>query len=347
MPRGLYGGGAGLSPAPGEVSAVARPGPDGRPEGRRNSETPRAAARGVSSFVEPLRTLADRIGSTPLVPLPSPTPGVEILGKAEWMNPGGSVKDRPAWSMVREALEDGRLRGRRLLDASSGNTAIAYAMLGAAGGFGVTLCVPESASRERIRTLRAYGVDLVLTDPMEGSDGAIRRARELADEAPGRFWYADQYDNPANPRAHRESTGPEIHREVGEELTHFVAGLGTTGTLMGTGAYLRAHLPDVRLVGVEPAEALHGIEGLKHLETAIRPGIWDEGVCDGRMAVGTEDAREGARRLAREAGLFVGVSAGAAWVAARRVARRIGRGTVVTILCDGGDRYLSEEWWEA
>jgi cysteine synthase B len=272
---------------------------------------------------------------------------VEILGKAEWMNPGGSVKDRPAWSMVREALEEGRLPGRRLLDASSGNTAIAYAMLGAAGGFGVTLCVPESASRERVRTLRAYGAELVITDPMEGSDGAIRRAREMAAESPDRFWYADQYDNPANPRAHYRTTGPEIVEQSEGALTHFVAGLGTTGTLMGTGRYLREHHPEVRLVGVEPAEALHGIEGLKHLETAIRPGIWDDGVPDVRIAVGTEDAREGARRLAREAGLFVGASAGAAWVASRRLAERVGRGTVVTILCDGGDRYLSEEWWEA
>jgi len=343
----VYGTGTGLSPAHGEVSAVARPGPVGRPEGRRNSETPRAAARGVSSFPEPLRTLVGRIGGTPLVPLPSPVPGVEILGKAEWMNPGGSVKDRPAWSMVREALEEGHLPGRRLLDASSGNTAIAYAMLGAAGGFGVTLCVPESASRERVRTLRAYGAELVITDPMEGSDGAIRRAREMAAESPDRFWYADQYDNPANPRAHYRTTGPEIVEQSEGALTHFVAGLGTTGTLVGTGRYLREHRPEVRLVGVEPAEALHGIEGLKHLETAIRPGIWDDGVPDERISVGTEAARQGARRLAREAGLFVGVSAGAAWVASRRLAERVGHGTVVTILCDGGDRYLSEEWWEA
>jgi cysteine synthase B len=304
--------------------------------------------RGGDPAGEPLRTLVGRIGGTPLVPLPSPEDGGRILGKAEWLNPGGSVKDRPAWSMVREALADGRLQGRRLLDASSGNTAIAYAMLGAAGGFGVTLCVPESASRERVRTLRAYGAELEVTDPMEGSDGAIRRARELAEEEPGRFWYADQYANPANPRAHYRGTGPEIWREVGDELTHLVVGLGTSGTLMGTARFLRERLPGLTVVAVEPAEPMHGIEGLKHMETAIRPPIFDEGLPDLRREVATEAAQEATRRLARTSGLFVGVSSGAAWIAARRVAAEGGRdATVVTVLPDGGGRYLDEPWWSA
>ena len=294
-----------------------------------------------------LRALGEAIGGTPLLPLPSPRAGVRLLGKAEWMNPGGSVKDRPAWSMVREAWRDGALPGRRLLDASSGNTAIAYAMLGAAGGFGVTLCVPESASEERIRTLRALGAELLLTDPMEGSDGAIRRARALAEDRPERFWYADQYHNPANPRAHRQGTGPEIWRDTGGAVTHLVAGLGTTGTLMGTGRWLRERRPDVRLVGVEPETPLHGIEGLKHLETALRPTIFDADLPDLRIAVATEDAQEATRTLARETGLFTGVSSGAAWASARRVAEEVDAGTVVVILPDGGGRYLSERWWTA
>ncbi len=306
----------------------------------------RAAGGGAGRpMPEGLRALGEAIGGTPLLPLPSPRPGVRILGKAEWTNPGGSVKDRPAWTMVREAWREGHLPGRRLLDASSGNTAIAYAMLGAAGGFGVTLCVPESASEERIRTLEAYGADLLLTDPMDGSDGAIRRARELAEERPDRFWYADQYDNPANPLAHREGTGPEIWRDTRGGVTHLVAGLGTTGTLVGAGGWLRERRPDVRLVGVEPDAPLHGIEGLKHLETAIRPAIVDDGLPDVRLAVATERAQEAARRLARETGLFAGVSSGAAWAAAREVAEGLEEGRIVVILPDGGGRYLSERWW--
>jgi len=256
------------------------------------------------------------------------------------------VKDRPAWAMVREALARGDLDGRRLLDASSGNTAIAYAMLGAACGFGVTIFLPGSASEERVRTLRAYGAELEVTDPLEGSDGSIRRARERAGERPAEYWYADQYGNPANPRAHYETTGPEIWRQTRGRVTHFVAGLGTTGTLVGTGRYLRERSPGVRVVGVEPATALHGIEGLKHLETAIRPGIFDPDVEDERIAVETEAAQAEARRLARAHGVFVGISSGAALHAARRLARRIGRGTVVAVLPDGGGRYLSEGWWE-
>jgi cysteine synthase B len=295
---------------------------------------------------EPLRSLAARVGDTPLLPLPSPPGGARVAGKAEWMNPGGSVKDRPALAMVREALAAGELDGRRLLDASSGNTAIAYAMLGAAGGFGVTLCVPGSASDERTRTLRAYGAELVVTDPLEGSDGAVREARRLADRRPGDFWYADQYSNPANPRAHRRTTAPEIWAQTDGEVTHVVVGLGTTGTAMGVARFFGERAPEVRVVGVEPAGGLHGIEGLKHLETAETPAIFDPSLLDGRRRVETERAQEGARRLAREAGVFAGVSSGAAWSAARDVARAAGDGTVVALLPDGGGRYLSEAWWD-
>lgn len=292
------------------------------------------------------RALVGRIGDTPLLPLPSPRRGVRVLGKAEWLNPGGSVKDRPAWSMVREALEDGRLEGRRLLDASSGNTAIAYAMLGSAIGFGVTLCLPENASPERKRTLRAYGAELVLTDALEGSDGAIRRARELARAEADRYWYADQYGNPANPDAHYRSTGPEIWRQTGGGVTHLVAGLGTSGTLAGAGRHLKERKPELELVGVEPTTGFHGIEGLKHMETALTPGIYDPQLPDRRIRVATEEAQAACRELARGAGLFVGISSGAAWAACRRLARDLEEGTVVAVLPDGGARYLSEPWWE-
>lgn len=305
----------------------------------------RAGAR-AGPLASAARALVERIGDTPLLPLPSPSPTVRVLGKAEWMNPGGSVKDRAAWWIVRGGLERGHLPTRRLLDASSGNTAIAYAMLGAAAGFGVTLCLPANASRERFRTLEAYGAELVVTDPLEGTDGAIERARELEAAEPERFWYADQYGNDDNWRAHYEGTALELWRQTAGGITHFVAGLGTTGTLVGSGRRLRELDPGIRIVGVEPAEALHGLEGLKHLTTARVPPIWDPDVADERLAVETEDGRRHATRLAREAGLFVGPSAGAAYAGALRVAARLQHGVVATVLPDGGDRYLSEPWRE-
>ena len=291
------------------------------------------------------RALVAAIGETPLVPLPSPRPGVQILGKTEWLNPGGSVKDRAAWSIVRAGLWSGDLEGRALLDASSGNTAIAYAMLGAAIGFKVSLCVPRNASPERLQTLSAYGARPILTDPLEGTDGAILEARRLAEEEPERYWYADQYGNPANWRAHYEGTALEVWRQTGGGMTHFVAGLGTTGTLVGVGRRLRELSAKVRIVGVEPAEALHGIEGLKNLDAALRPAIFDADVPHERLRVTTEEALLWSRRLAREHGLFVGASSGAAYAACLQVAERLETGVVVTVLPDGGARYLSEEWW--
>ncbi len=313
----------------------------------------------------------ERIGGTPLLPLPSPREGVRVLGKAEWMNPGGSVKDRTAWSIVRGALERGDLVARRawtevpgpsdgrsdrpngsrpppaprLLDASSGNTAIAYAMLGAALGFGVTLCLPENASRERRLTLAAYGAEVVLTDEMEGTDGAADMARDMAEREPDRFWYADQYGNPDNWRAHYEGTAAEIWEQTGGSITHLVAGLGTTGTLVGSARRLRELAPGVRVVAVEPDAPMHGLEGLKHLPTARTPDIYDPSLIDERLRISTDEARRAASELAEEAGLFVGPSAGAACAAARRVAAGLESGTVVTVLPDGGARYLSEAWW--
>lgn len=310
---------------------------------RHGTRLRRERRRRVAARLPPrLLALGAEIGETPLLPLPSPRKEVRVFGKAEWMNPGGSVKDRPAWNIVRAAFEAGHLPRRRLLDASSGNTGIAYAMLGAAGGFGVTICLPGSASRERRLTLEALGAELLITDPLEGTDGAIEEARALAEREPDRFWYADQYANDQNWRAHYEKTGFEIRWQLKGRITHFVAGIGTSGTLVGAGRRLRQLVPGIRIVGVEPAEPLHGIEGLKHLATAIRPRIYDPTVADETVFVETETAREQARRLARDAGLFVGISSGAAFAAALRIAAGLERGTVVTVLPDGGERYLSD-----
>ena len=285
------------------------------------------------------------IGRTPLVRLSrlEPRPGVEIYAKLESRNPGGSVKDRAASSIIRDALERGVLtHGRTILDATSGNTGIAYAMLGAAIGFPVKLCVPSNVTRERQRLLKIYGAQVVWTDPMDGSDGAIREARRLYAADPERYFYADQYNNQANWRAHYETTGVEILEQTGRRITHFVAGLGTSGTFMGTSRRLRHEKPDVKLISMQPDSPLHGLEGLKHMATAIVPGIYDPTLADENLTIDTESAWNMLRRLAREEGLFAGVSGAAALVAARRVAATLDRGVVVTILPDGGDRYLSE-----
>jgi len=305
--------------------------------------------------------IVDLIGYTPLIRLRRITrhlpESIEIYGKAEWFNPGGSVKDRPAWNIVRTAIERGELHGgKRLLDATSGNTGIAFAMIGAALGFGVTLCVPANVSTERKRILKAYGAEVIYTDPLESSDGAIRKARALYAQHPDRYYYADQYNNPANWQAHYETTGVEIWQQTEGRITHFVAGLGTTGTFVGVGRRLREYRRDIQLIALQPDSPFHGLEGLKHLETAIVPGIYDPTLADANLAISTEDAYAMARRLAREEGLLVGVSAAAAVVGSLRVAEAILRdaetrreephAVIVTILCDSADKYLSERFWD-
>lgn len=297
-------------------------------------------------FAEP--DLWGLVGNTPLIPCPPVRPSARppLFLKCEWFNPGGSVKDRPALFILRDGIARGELPAKRLLDASSGNTAIAYAMLGAAAGIGVTVCVPANASAERKALLEMYGAEVVLTDPLDGSDGAIRAARELTAAHPDDFWYADQYNHPANALAHSLTTAEEIWRQTGGRITHLVAGLGTTGTLMGTGRRLRELKPAIELVAVQPDGPFHGLEGLKHLATAIVPGIYDPALADRTEFVATEDAEETVRRLAKQAGLFVGWSTGAAVVAAERIlaARPPDRPTavVVVIAPDSGMRYVSE-----
>lgn len=294
-----------------------------------------------------VKGLEDLVGNTPLLPLrrtgASLSPQVEVLAKAEWFNPGGSIKDRAALNIIRTALADGDLDGRRLLDATSGNTGIAYAMFGAAFGIPVTLAMPANASRERVYMLRALGAELILTDPQEGTDGAIRKVRELLAAHPDRYFHANQYDNPANWEAHYLSTGPEIVQQTAGRVTHFVAGMGTTGTLMGVGRYLREYNPQIEIIGVQPDSPLHGLEGMKHLETAIVPKIYDPHLPDRLIVVRTEDAHAMVRRLAREEGLFVGVSSGANAAAALRVAEELEAGVVVTVFPDAGYKYLSDD----
>ena len=274
-------------------------------------------------------------------------PGVRILGKAEWYNPGGSVKDRPALWMIRDGEKSGELGpGKVILDATSGNTGIAYAWIGASLGYRVKLCMPKNASEERKKILRAYGVEVVLTDPGEGSDGAIREARRLYAEDPERYFYPDQYKNPANPRSHYESTAPEIWEQTDGEVTHFVAGLGTSGTFVGTSTRLREYNPDIKVISFEPDSPFHGLEGMKHMASAIVPEIYDPTIADQNFGTPTEDAYDMVKRLAREEGILVGISAGAAVATSLRVARELESGVVVTVLCDSADKYLSESFWE-
>ena len=296
----------------------------------------------------PVHPLLDRIGHTPLVELQRiPPPGVAVHAKIEAANPGGSVKDRAARGIVLDAFERGWLPGRRLLDSTSGNTGIAYAMLGAALGCGVTLCLPASASPERKRILRVYGAEVIETDAGEGSDGAQLKARELARTRPEQFVYVDQYANAANPMAHETGTGPEILAQLdGRALDLFVAGLGTTGTFVGVSRFLRRASPGTLCVAVEPDEGLHGIEGLKHLGTAIVPAIFEPEMVGRHESVATEAAFEMTRRLAREEGLLLGVSSGAALVAALRAAEATGARSVVVICPDSGERYLSSRFLE-
>jgi S-sulfo-L-cysteine synthase (O-acetyl-L-serine-dependent) len=292
----------------------------------------------------------DLVGNTPLLELTSASrevPGATILGKAEWYNPGGSVKDRAALWMIREGEKSGALMpGKVILDATSGNTGIAYAWIGAALGYKVRLCLPKNASEERKKILRAYGVEIVLTDPGEGSDGAIREARRLYAEEPEKYFYPDQYTNPANPWSHYESTAPEIWEQTGGEITHFVAGLGTSGTFVGTARRLKEYNPDIKVISFEPDSPFHGLEGMKHMASAIVPEIYDPTIADENLGASTEEAYDMVKRLAREEGILVGLSAGAAVATSLRVARESEAGVVVTVFPDGADKYLSESFWE-
>jgi cysteine synthase B len=295
--------------------------------------------------------LVEQIGDTPLLRLDTVTADlpdtVTVYAKAEHLNPGGSVKDRPARAMIRAGLETGAFRrDQTLIDATSGNTGIAYAMIGAALDLDVALALPENASEERKKTLRAYGAELILTDPMDGTDGAQRRVKALVEAHPDRYFYPDQYNNDANARAHYEGTGAEIWEQTGGDITHFVTGLGTSGTFMGVTRRLKEHDPTVQCVAVQPDTAMHGMEGLKHMETALVPGLYDDRLPDAHRTCSTETALAMTRRLAREEGLLVGPSAGANVASALEVARSLEAGVVVTILCDTGTRYLSDDFWE-
>jgi cysteine synthase B len=302
-------------------------------------------------------TILERIGNTPLVRLDRLTehmPGIQIVGKAEWANPGGSVKDRAASSIVVDAMKRGLLHaggkdGRGLLDATSGNTGIAYAMLGAAIRFPVTLCMPSNVSEERKKYLRAYGANCVWTNPADGSDGAIRKAREMAAAEPDRFYYADQYSNDENWRAHYRTTGNEIWEQTEGQVTHFVAALGTSGTFMGTTRRLKELNPAIKCVSMQPDSPFNGLEGLKHMATAIVPKIYDPNLADQNIEMATERAYEMAKFLGRNQGVLVGVSAAAATAAAVQIAEKeaaAGReAVIVTILCDGAEKYMSERFW--
>lgn len=295
--------------------------------------------------------LESNIGNTPLIRLRSVVadlPHVEVYAKAEHLNPGGSVKDRAALAMILDGERTGKLnKDKTIIDATSGNTGIAYAMIGAARGYRVALCLPKNASFERKRILSLYGAEIIETDPLEGTDGAQLVAREFVNLLPNRYFYPDQYNNDANWRAHYETTAPEIWRQTEGRVTHFLAGLGTTGTFTGTARRLKELNPNIEAVGMQPDSPLHGLEGMKHLATAIVPGIYDPTLADKNVEVATEDAQEMTRRLAKEEGLLVGVSSGANIFAAVRLAREAKEGSViVTIICDGGNKYLNEEFWD-
>jgi cysteine synthase B len=305
--------------------------------------SPAAPLQAVSSVIQ-------LIGNTPLVRLAAFESGlrnVQLYAKIEGRNPAGSVKDRPAARMILEGERSGALKpGKIIMDATSGNTGIAYAMIGASKGYTVRLCLPENVTPERKRILRAFGAELVMTNPLEGSDGAIRMARKLYQENPELYFYPDQYNNDANWRSHFDTTGPEIIDQTDGRLTHFVAGLGTSGTFMGVGRRLRTFNPEIKLISVQPDSPLHGLEGLKHMESAIVPGIYDPRLADEDVRVSTEEAHEITRQLAMQEGLLVGISSGANLAGALRVARNAEDAIVVVIFCDGGEKYLSERFWE-
>jgi S-sulfo-L-cysteine synthase (O-acetyl-L-serine-dependent) len=295
-------------------------------------------------------TTLSRVGNTPLLRFASLTrgrPEIQILGKAEWANPGGSVKDRAALNIMETALRSGELTaGQRLLDATSGNTGIAYAMIGAARGLGITLCVPGNVSIERKRILTAYGAEILWTDPLEGTDGAIRKARALHAAEPGKYFYADQYSNDANWLAHYHGTAEEIWSQTAGAITHFVAGLGTSGTFVGATRRLKELNPAIRAISVQPDSAFHGLEGLKHMASALVPRIYDASLADEALEVSTEAAYEMVKRIASAEGVLIGISSGAALAAVERIAGQLtAPAVIVTILPDSADRYLSEHFW--
>jgi len=313
-------------------------------------ETDRVSSRTSPFGTYDLETdpIVSLIGNTPLIEIRRifQSERIKILAKMEGFNPGGSIKDRPAANMIRAGEESGELTSEKIiLDATSGNTGIAYAMIAASKGYRVRLCLPANASMERKRILQGYGVDLELTDPLEGSDGAYVRVQEIYSKNPENYFYPNQYANDANWQAHYQTTGPEIFRQTRGEVTHFVTGLGTTGTMMGTSRFLKEQNPSIQCVSFTPDSPFHGLEGLKHLPTTMVPKIYDAQVPDEGLEISTEEAHRMVVRLAREEGLFVGISAGAAMVAALKVANNIESGMIVTIFCDGGDKYLPEEFW--
>lgn len=308
----------------------------------------------AAGAVRPATDILAQIGNTPLIRLGRITqdlPGIEIYGKAEYFNPGGSVKDRPALSMILDGERTGKLKpGGTILDSTSGNTGIAYAMVAAARGYKVKLCLPSNASMERKRILKAYGAEIVFTDPAQGSDGAMRKVQEIYEADPGAYFYPNQYNNPANWQAHFQTTGPEIIEQTGGRITHFIASLGTSGTFTGVTRRMRKEMPHVQCISGQPESGFHGLEGLKHMPTAIVPGIYDEKLADRNLWLDTEDAHRMVKRLAREEGVLVGISAGANVVAALKIGRELyaqgKEGVIVTILCDSADKYLSEHFWD-
>jgi S-sulfo-L-cysteine synthase (O-acetyl-L-serine-dependent) len=302
-----------------------------------------------------LSNLLSLIGKTPLIHLPTLTaemPGIEIYGKAEYFNPGGSVKDRPAMNMIRDGECSGKLdKTKTLIDATSGNTGIAYAMICAARGYKAKIVLPANASHERKRILQAYGAEIVYTDPAEGSDGSTRKVREIVANDPGRYFYPDQYSNPANWQAHFEGTGPEIIEQTNGRITHFIASMGTSGTFVGVTRRLHRDLPGVHCYSAQPSSGFHGLEGLRNMNATMVPGIYDPNLAEENLWLETEDAYRMVKRLAREEGVLVGISAGGNVTAAMAVARRLHAarqpGVIVTILCDSADKYLSESFWDA
>jgi cysteine synthase B len=292
--------------------------------------------------------LLARIGNTPLVEIQRifHSEKIRIFAKLEWFNPGGSVKDRPAYNMIRKAEKTGELTPEKVIvDSTSGNTGIAYALIAAAKGYKILLAMPSNASVERKKILKAYGAELLLTDPLQGSDGSILAVRELYEKSPKKYFYPDQYSNDANWEAHYNTTAPEIYEETQQEITHFVAGLGTSGTFVGTTRRLKELSPEIESISFMPDSPFHGLEGLKHMPTSIVPRIYDPNVADENLGISTEESQKMVIRLAREEGLFAGLSSGAAMLAALEVAKNIDRGTIVTVFPDSGDKYLSEKFW--